>query len=119
MAKVIEISMQNVRFSDCRLLGVEMKNANEFLFEVSFEKCNLELVSLAGMKLKETTFTECNLREANFIGSDLTSSIFANCDLEKALFQNTNLEKANLQTSYNYYIDPENNRIQKAKFSLE
>lgn len=119
MTKAIETSMQNVRFSDCRLLGVELKNANEFLFEAHFEKCNLELVSFSGMKLKETLFTECSLREVNFIDADLTGSTFTNCNLEKAIFQRTNLEKANLLTSHGYYIDPEENRIHSAKFSLE
>jgi len=33
--------------------------------------------------------------------------------------QNTNLEKANFLSSYHYIIDPEANRIKKAKFSLQ
>jgi hypothetical protein len=32
--------------------------------------------------------------------------------------QNTNMEKADLRTSYNYSLDPEINRITKAKFSI-
>jgi hypothetical protein len=38
--------------------------------------------------------------------------------LTGARFENTIIEKADLRTSYNYSIDPENNRIKKAKFSL-
>lgn len=33
-----------------------------------------------------------------------------------AVFENTNLEKADFTTSYNYDIDPEKNRMKKAKF---
>lgn len=33
--------------------------------------------------------------------------------------ENTILEKSDFQTSYNYSIDPEINRIKKAKFSFQ
>jgi len=38
--------------------------------------------------------------------------------LAGAIFENTILEKADFRTSLNYSIDPENNRIRKAKFSI-
>ncbi|WP_086936325.1 pentapeptide repeat-containing protein [Chamaesiphon minutus] len=43
--------------------------------------------------------------------------MFENCDLTDAIFQYTILEKADFRTAYNYSIDPELNRIKKAKFS--
>jgi hypothetical protein len=36
----------------------------------------------------------------------------------RAIFHGTTLEKADLRTALNYAIDPENNWIRKAKFSL-
>ena len=44
--------------------------------------------------------------------------MFENCDLEHAMFDRTILENADLRTSFNYSIDPENNRIRRAKFSI-
>ena len=41
-----------------------------------------------------------------------------NCDLQLTLFMNTKLEGVNFRTSFNYSIDPELNRIRKAKFSM-
>jgi uncharacterized protein YjbI with pentapeptide repeats len=58
--------------------------------------------------LHETDFTEC----------DLTGSTFDICDLTGATFDNTNLEKTSFSTAFNYSIDPEINRIKKAKFSV-
>jgi fluoroquinolone resistance protein len=58
------------------------------------------------------------LIEIDLTESDLTSAVFDNCDL-KATFDHTILEKADLRNSYNCTFDPENNRIKKAKFSLE
>jgi uncharacterized protein YjbI with pentapeptide repeats len=57
--------------------------------------------------MKETDFSECDCSGATF---DL-------CNLERAVFDRTNLEKADLRSAYNFSLDPDNNRIAKAKFS--
>ena len=67
--------------------------------------------------VKKVKFKNCSLQEVDFIESDLSNSIFDNCDLALAIFKNTLLEKADFRTAYNYSIDPEINRIKKAKFS--
>jgi uncharacterized protein YjbI with pentapeptide repeats len=53
----------------------------------------------------------------DFTETDLTESLFENCDLARATFANTMLEKTDFCTAYNYSIDPDLNRIKKAKFS--
>jgi uncharacterized protein YjbI with pentapeptide repeats len=58
------------------------------------------------------------LQEIDFSEADLTSALFDNCNLQHATFDSTILEKADLRTSFNFSIDPELNRIKKAKFSL-
>ena len=70
------------------------------------------------MKIKNTRFKDSNLSEVDFTETDLTNVIFDNCDLAGAKFENTILEKADLLTSHSYSIDPELNKIKKAKFSI-
>jgi len=69
-------------------------------------------------KLKNTNFADSQLIETDFTESDLTDSVFSECDLTRAVFDSTIIEKADFRTSYNFSIDPERNRIKKAKFSL-
>ncbi|MFM7194091.1 MAG: pentapeptide repeat-containing protein, partial [Bacteroidota bacterium] len=69
-------------------------------------------------KIKKTIFKNSQFKEADFSEADLSGSLFDNCNMERAIFDRTILEKADLRTSYNYSIDPELNRIKKAKFSL-
>ena len=57
------------------------------------------------------------MQEVDFEDCDLTNAGFINCNLAAAIFVNTILEKADFRSSYNYSIDPERNRIKKAKFS--
>jgi fluoroquinolone resistance protein len=69
-------------------------------------------------KIKKTIFKNSQLQETDFAETDLTSAVFDNCNLTQAVFDHTTLEKADFRTSYNYSIDPEINRIKKAKFSI-
>ena len=62
-------------------------------------------------------FKNSQLHEVDFSECDLTSAVFDNCDLLNATFDRTIIEKADFRTAYNYSIDPDNNRIKKARFS--
>src|SRR5690606_26662684 len=83
-----------------------------------FNNCQLNNCSFYQSKIKKTVFSNCQLCETDFTASDLTSARLDNCDLQNAMFDRTMLEKADLSTAYNYIINPENNYIRKAKFSV-
>lgn len=112
-------AFKSVQFKNCKLLGVNFGSADPFLFEAYFEGSQMQLVSFYKLKLKNTKFINCQLQDADFADADLTNAVFKDCDLSKAVFDNTILEKADLRTARNYGIDPERNRIKKAKFSRE
>jgi fluoroquinolone resistance protein len=118
LATLTRTTFNDVQFKDCKMLGLLFTNCNDFGFTISFENCILDHSSFYQKKMKKTSFVNSQLHEADFTGCDLTSSIFMGCDLLNAKFDHTILEKADLRASYNYSIDPETNRIKKAKFSL-
>lgn len=114
---VTNTALRDVQFCDCKLLWVGFGNCDSFLFAVSFEKCILGLSSFHRLKMRKTQFTECSLHEVSFVETDLGESVFDECDFSQALFERTILEKADFRTSYHYIINPETNKIKKAKFS--
>jgi len=118
MAKLAGSAFRDVKFKDCKMIGLHFESCNPFLFEAQFENCQLNLSSFYQMKIKKTKFLNCGLQEVDFTGADLTGGIFNTCDLAGATFDKTQLEKADLRTAYNYSINPELNKIKKAKFSL-
>ena len=59
-----------------------------------------------------------SLRQADFSAADLSGAVFADCDLDGATFDRTVLEKTDFSTARNYSIDPETNRIRRARFSI-
>lgn len=118
LAKLGKTSFQDTVFKNCKLLGLHFEHCHDFNLSFSFEHCVVDHSSFYGMKIRKTIFKNCQLTEVDFTASDLSESLFDNCDLDNATFENTNLEKSNLFTSRNYRIDPEMNKVKKAKFSL-
>jgi fluoroquinolone resistance protein len=118
MAKLGMTAFKEVRFIGSKLLGLHFEHCDTFLFSVQFEDCILDLASFYKMKLKKRVFKNCSLQEVDFTEADLSGSVFSNCNLAKAVFDNTLLEKADFRSSYNYSINPEVNRVKKAKFSI-
>lgn len=117
-ANVKGTAFKEIIFTDCKLTGLSFSIADPFLFSVGFERCILQLASFYKLKMKGTKFISCNLNDADFAETDLTNAVFNDCSLAKAVFDNTILEKADFRTAINYSINPETNRIKKAKFSM-
>ena len=118
MAKLKKTALRDIKFHDCKMLGLQFGDCNEFGLDVSFENCNLSHSSFFKTKFRKNLFKNLKLNEADFTEADLSGSVFDNCELTRAIFENTNIEKTDFRSSFNYIIDPEKNKIRKARFSL-
>jgi uncharacterized protein YjbI with pentapeptide repeats len=115
LAKLNQSSFRNVRFESCKLLGLHFEHCNDFLFEVNFENCLLNLSSFFKLKMKKTKFQNCIMNEVDFTSTDLSGAVFNECDLMHSTFEQTNLEKADLRGAIHFSINPELNKIKKVK----
>jgi fluoroquinolone resistance protein len=111
--------LQNIRFKHCKLSGANFTRCSDFLLEMHFEACILDNAIFFKKKNKKGTFKDCSLIETDFTEADLTDVKFENCNLHRAFFDRTILKNADLSTSYNFIIDPDNNDIKKARFSAQ
>ncbi|MBC7848635.1 MAG: pentapeptide repeat-containing protein [Chitinophagaceae bacterium] len=118
MVNIAGTAFRDISFDLCKLVGLHFENADPFSFSVSFKSCSLNLSSFYKLKLKNMKFEHSNLQETDFTLADLTNASFIECDLLNAKFENTILEKADFRSAYNYSIDPTQNKIKKAKFSV-
>ena len=112
-------SLKDVAFQDSKMIGVNFEVCNPFLLNLRFTGCQLDFSSFYRLKLKGTNFGNCSFEEVDFTEADLTKAVFESCDFKKAVFEKTNVQQADFYTAFNYYIDPENNQLKKAKFSKE
>lgn len=115
---VFKTGFQGAFLKDCNVNGIDFSKASDFLFGMSFEGCTLNNAILYKKKNKRARFTDCSLKEADLTECDLTDAIFTNCDMHRTVFSYTILKNADLRTSYNYIIDPDENTLKKARFSV-
>jgi len=117
--KITGTAFKNVHFENCKLLGLQFDECNPFLLEFQFTDCILNYSSFYQLKIKGTNFTRCILQEVDFTDTNLSSANFTECDFSGAMFNGSNLQKADFRTSTNFSINPEQNLITGAKFSME
>ncbi len=118
LAKLVDTVFRDILFKNCKMLGLHFDTCSEFGLSFRFENCILNHSSFYKTKIKKTAFRKTQLHEVDFTECDLTESLFDECDLTRATFDNTLLEKADFRTAFNYSMDPEINKIKKARFSV-
>ncbi len=118
LARLSSTALRSVEFMYCKLLGLHFEDCNSFLFSAKFSGCQLNMSSFFKMALKNSEFQKCSLKEVDFSEGDLTGVKFDECDLLDATFDRTNLRKADFTQAVNYIVDPDRNRIAKARFAL-
>jgi uncharacterized protein YjbI with pentapeptide repeats len=117
-ANLKNTSFQDVQFKNCKMLGLQFDACNPFGFAATFDTCQLDHSIFYKMKLGRSSFINCQLQSVDFSEADLKNSKLTSCNLQNATFQNTNLEQADFRNATNYSINPEQNRLKGAKFSL-
>jgi uncharacterized protein YjbI with pentapeptide repeats len=110
--------LYDVSFVNCQLPHVDFSVCNPFGFHVNFQECGLDYTVFLNRKLKKARFTDCSLKEAHFLKCELTGTVFKQCNLELARFEDNDLTGADFSSSYNLELDPDLNKLKKARFSL-
>lgn len=118
MAKLNGTAFREVVFRNCKMLGLRFDACNTFSLSFGFDACLLNFASFFKLSLRGTRFNNCKLEDVEWIETDLSQAVFKQCDFRNAIFEKTILQGADLRSSFNFSIDPENNLVSKAKFSL-
>lgn len=115
-------SFPSTRFEKSKLIGIDWTpgdwSQTEFNQLEGFFDCVLSHSTFIGLRLRGIQIKDCIANEVDFREADLSKVNFRGSDLAKSLFGNTNLADADLSRARNYQIDPGNNTLKMAKFSL-
>lgn len=107
----------DITFKKSRLIGISWSNSQE-PFHVNFDSCNISQNSFHRMDLRKMKFVNTLIKDTGFEECNLENALFDNCDLELTIFSNNNLKKSDFSTSKNYLINPKQNDLENAEFSL-
>ncbi|NGX38855.1 MAG: Pentapeptide repeat protein [Chlamydiae bacterium] len=116
--KVQDVRLQEVHMVDSKCMGIDFTVVDPSFLQLSFEKSLLSGCNFSGLILKKSRFVECRVKECHFVETNLEESDFQKSTLTGTLFHHANLKKANFQEAKEYQINPLNNSLNKAKFSL-
>lgn len=118
-AKISYVSFRGAFFNNCNFTAVNFSMCDPLLFAVEFKECRLDYAKFYTLKIKGTIFTDCSMIAADFMKTDLTGVMLDNCDLHQSVFIDAIANGADFTTSYNYTIDPERNKLKRARFSQD
>lgn len=116
--KLSKTAIQDCHFSNCKLIGLNFDHCESFGFSFSAEDSVFDHSIFYNISLSKTRILNSKFRNTDLSACDLSCSSLLGCDFENSVFDQTNLEKANFKDAINYNIDPINNKIKGAQFSL-
>ena len=121
-AKIRNCTFNEVVFDNCKLIGINWTEIKWPLVQLNspfkFYNANLDDCSFFQLEISELTLQACSAKRVDFRESNLSHSLLIETNFEGALFQATNLESSDFSEAVNYVIDPTQNKIRKAKFTL-
>jgi fluoroquinolone resistance protein len=123
LTKLPNARFTGVAFKNTKAIGIDwtqigVSTTDRAMLSIGFEGCSLDFSTFYGLSLAESRFLRCSAKGVEFSEVDLSGCDFRETDLEHAKFSRTNLQKANFVGAFNYEIDPTENRVKNASFSI-
>lgn len=109
-------------FNECNMKGINWTQIHFPYVTINspiyFKGCDVSYSSFFELTLPSIIISACKAHEVDFRGADLSDADLGDSDLKHCMFNNTKLDRADLRNCINYAIDPRNNSLGKASFSL-
>lgn len=109
-------------FKNCKVTGVNWTSLNWSSVALAapfvFDACDISYCVFSGLNLPELQITDCKAHDVDFSECDLSDADFFRTDLTNARFNLSRLNRSNFKDAINYTIDPLNNSIEGATFSV-
>ena len=122
LVQIPNCSFSGARFENSKVIGINWAQAHwsdKALWDpIEFKKCSLSHSTFLGVDLNGIKMLRCEAINVDFRETDLTQADFSFTDLRDSLFLNANLSRADFRYARNYTIDPSQNTLKGAKFSL-
>lgn len=115
--KIAGCFLQDVTFSECKLVGIEFHKCNKTFFCVNIKQCALLNCNFSDLSMQKASFNQSQIRDCFFTNAQLSEADFTGVDLQGSIFHNCKLDKADFRGAKNYAINLQTNAAKKAKFS--
>lgn len=110
-------NLQEVLFTDCKLIGILINEINDFGFSIDCINCVLDYCTFDTIRLNTSMFKDCRMQGASFKKTDLSKTKLINCDFLNVIFSETNIKGVDFRSNTNLQMNLSDNYIKKTKFS--
>lgn len=110
--------LNKVIFENSKVMGIHFNLCSHFALGFDFKACHVQSCIFMELALRQISFQECQIVDCDFYKTDLTQANFNRAVFQGAIFEQTVLVKADFREAVGYNINPNNNKVKKAKFSL-
>ncbi|PCH57510.1 MAG: hypothetical protein COC15_00950 [Legionellales bacterium] len=108
----IESKLIGINWTMVRWPYIKLSNS------IKFYQSNLSHCSFYALDLQEIVIEDCKAWDVDFRGGNFSNSSFIGTDFTNSIFIHTKLRAADFTAAINYNINPNENEIHKAKFSM-
>lgn len=121
-AKFPYSSLQKTVFSRSKLIGIDWTRIQlpiiQLTSPIMFYHCDMSHSNFYGLKIPEIAVESCKAHDVDFREADMSFANFSESDLSDSLFLNSNLTSSDFTDAMNYSINPTENIIRNATFSM-
>jgi len=118
MVNLESCRLHDVEFYECKIVGGNFHKCEKMFFFFKAEGCILISCNFSDLAMKRFSFRNSRIKECHFLRTELVDGDFRMADLLGTTFHECKLARADFRGASNYSIDPKNNDIKEAKFSL-
>jgi len=122
LVRVPDSRFTSTRFENSKAVGVNWTEADwpqtGLGDPIGFLESAISHSSFMGLSLGDVEIRDCVAIDVDFREANLSRADFSGTDLSQSLFSSTDLSGADLSRAHNYQIDPGQNRLKQARFSL-
>ena len=122
LVQVPDSTFSCARFEDSRVIGVNRAEAEwpaaGLGNPIAFFKSSVSQSTFIGLSLRRIQIKDCVAVDVDFREAHLSEADLGGTCLSNSLFGKTNLSQADLSRARNNHIDPGQNVLKQAKFSL-
>jgi fluoroquinolone resistance protein len=122
LMRVPDSRFTSTRFENSKVVGVNWTEADwpqaGLGNPIGFFTSAISHSTFMGLSLRDIEIRNCVAIDVDFREANLSRADFAGTDLSRCLFSSTDLSEADLSRARNYLIDPGQNVLRQARFSL-
>lgn len=109
----------NVKFKNCEIIGVNFSELSKFILDFSLEGTLIKYCTFIKLDLKKLKFIRNIIEETSFEECNMKEIIMENNKFKEVYFKNCDMRKGNFKDCSNLQVNPLNNNLKNAIFSLD